>query len=119
MTRSVPEWIGKTDNTPIPPRVKLRVFEAYHGNCTKCLAKIVGKLTPQYDHAVALINGGENRESNIQLICSECHKLKTKKDVAEKSQVYHKRVKALGIKARRRTIGGRKFNGEPIFPKWK
>lgn len=117
--REVSEWIGKNDDTPIPARVKLRVFEEYNGNCTKCLAKIVGKLVPQYDHAVALINGGHNRESNIQLICSECHKLKTKLDVAEKSIVYHKRIKAVGIKRKKRSMPGRRFDGTPIPPKWK
>ena len=29
MTRSLPEWIGKTDDEPVPLRVKLRVFERH------------------------------------------------------------------------------------------
>lgn len=119
MSRQVPEWIGKTDDTPIPARVKLRVFETAGGQCTNCSLRVGGKLLPFYDHVWAICNGGPNRETNLQLICSECHKLKTKKDVAEKSQVYHKRVKALGIKKRRRTIGGKRFDGTPIHPKWK
>ena len=31
MTRSVPKWIGKTDDAMPPPRVRLRIFEAYNG----------------------------------------------------------------------------------------
>ncbi len=119
MARTTEEWIGKSDDSAIPPRVKLRIFEEYKGHCNKCTCKIVGKLIPQYDHIIALINGGENRESNLQLICSECHKSKTTLDVAEKSQMYHKRIRAAGIKKRRRTIPGRKFDGTPIPPKWK
>lgn len=119
MSRQVPEWIGKTDDTPIPARVKVRIFEAANGHCQTCTLLIAGKLLPAYDHVISLINGGGNRESNLQLLCTPCHALKTKKDVAEKSQIYHKRVKALGIKRKRKTIGGRRFNGEPILPKWK
>ena len=31
LSRSVPEWIGKTDDTPAPPRVRLRVLERCEG----------------------------------------------------------------------------------------
>jgi 5-methylcytosine-specific restriction protein A len=42
MPRSVAEWIGKTDNTPVPPRVKMRIFERHNGRCY---------LTVPQDHA--------------------------------------------------------------------
>ncbi len=119
MSRSLPEWIGKTDDEIAPPRVKVKVFERFDGRCASCGLSIRGKLRPAYDHQRALINGGENREANLQLLCEPCHKLKTKSDVAEKSQMYHKRLKAVGIKRKRRTIGGRKFDGTPVPPKWK
>jgi len=116
MVRQLPEWQGKTDDEAIPARVKLRVYDLYNGNCAICTLKV---LVAAYDHAVAFINCGQHRESNLQLLCVRCHKDKTKVDVAEKSQIYHKRVKAVGIKRKRWTIGGRKFNGQPIPPKWK
>jgi len=50
------------------------------------------------DHKTALVNGGRNAESNLQVLCNWCHSSKTAADVKEKSQVYRKRVKALGIK---------------------
>jgi 5-methylcytosine-specific restriction enzyme A len=31
--RSIPEWIGKTPDSKIPPRVKLRIWERYEGRC--------------------------------------------------------------------------------------
>lgn len=117
--RKVTEWVGLTDDAQVPPRVKLRLWDKYCGNCTKCLSKIVGKLRPEYDHVVALANGGENREGNLALVCSECHKVKTKLDVAEKSHMYHKRLKTIGIRKKRRTIPGRRFNGEPRPSRWK
>jgi|SRR5882724_1783358 len=111
MTRQVPEWQGKTDDEAIPARVKLRVYDLYNGNCAICTLKV---LCAAYDHAVAIVNGGQHRESNLQLLCMRCHKDKTKVDVAEKSQMYHKRVKAVGIKRKGRTIPGRKFDGTPV-----
>ena len=116
MTRQVKEWVAKNDDQSIPDRVKLRVYELYNGNCAICTGQV---LVAAYDHAVALVNGGQHRETNLQLLCVRCHKDKTKVDVAEKSRVYHKRLKAVGIKPKRRTIGGRKFNGTPVPPKWK
>lgn len=110
MSRSLPEWIGTNDDTPIPPRVKLRIFERYNKTCCVCSRPVVGRLLPAYDHIVAIINGGRNIESNIQLLCSACHTAKTATDVAEKSAIYNKRAKRLKLK-RRRLIPGSKGSG--------
>lgn len=117
--RQVPEWIGKTDDSPIPPRVRLRVFDRCGGICAWSQRKIGAGEHWQLDHVVALVNGGQHRESNLAPVLTEPHKAKTKLDVAEKSQMYHKRLKAVGIKRKRWTIGGRKFDGTPVPPKWK
>lgn len=109
MSREVPEWRGKNDDTAIPPRVKLRVFDRCGGRCFSCTNLIVGKLLPAYDHIKALVNGGEHRETNLQLLCVPCHKLKTQADVAEKSEVYEKRLKAVGIDSPRKSIQSRGF----------
>ena len=42
MIRTTPEWIGKTDDTPVPPHVRLRIFERFGGICCECTIKIVG-----------------------------------------------------------------------------
>ena len=120
MSRTVAEWIGRTDDEAIPLRVKVRVFERAGGRCPHCTLLIAGKLRPAYDHAIALINGGENRESNLQLLCVPCHAKKTKADVAEKSTVARKRQKHLGIRKPSRFPGSRdsgwkrKMNGEVV-----
>ena len=119
MSRKVPEWKGATHDSQIPPRVKVRLFERFHGRCNHCGTRIVGGRLPAYDHITPLIGGGENRESNLQLLCSPCHGTKTKIDVAEKSKLYHKKVKAIGIRRKRRTIPGRRFDGTPVPSKWK
>jgi 5-methylcytosine-specific restriction protein A len=40
----------------------------------------------EVDHKIAIINGGENRESNLQLLCRNHHKAKSRADVALKSK---------------------------------
>lgn len=97
MTRSVPEWIGATDDTAIPPRVKARVFLAHDGICHISGRKIRPGEAWQCDHVKALINGGENRESNLAPALAEAHREKTAEDVAIKSKVARTRAKHLGI----------------------
>jgi 5-methylcytosine-specific restriction protein A len=119
MSRSVAEWIGKTDDSAIPPRIRLRVFERDSGIC-QCGCEMV--IFPgdkwETDHLVALINGGENREANLRTMLAKHHKLKTAQDVAEKAKVNRKKASHLGIKRRRRTIPGRKFDGTPLPARW-
>jgi 5-methylcytosine-specific restriction protein A len=106
MPRSTEEWIGKSDDDQIPPRVRIRVFTKYDGVCQECQTKIVAKRWI-CDHRIAIINGGENRESNLAPIHEACDKTKTAADVAEKSKVYRKKAKHLGLKLRK----GRPFPG--------
>lgn len=113
MSRHVTEWIGTTDDTPVPPRVRLRVFLKFNGICQECSAKIIGKRWI-CDHRIALINGGENRESNLGPIHEACDKKKTAADVAEKSATASKRMMNYGIKKTGWTIPGRRFDGTPI-----
>lgn len=102
MGRAVAEWIGKTDDTIPPPRVCLRIFNRCEERCMGCSRKVGNGLRYAFDHIKALINGGENRESNIQILCEECHKKKTRVDVAEKARVNRIRSKHLGIKPKGR-----------------
>src|SRR5262245_19063985 len=71
--RTIPEWIGATPDTPPPPRVQIRVYLKHHGKCPKRTRPLQPKSWA-CDHIVALINGGENRESNLQPLCVRpCH----------------------------------------------
>lgn len=98
--RDVPEWIGRDDDTPVPPRVRLRVFDAKGGRCHKCRRKIRVGESWTCEHVKAIINGGENRESKLDLTCSNCLPEKNADDVAEKSKVYKIRAKHLGIETK-------------------
>lgn len=116
MSRDVPEWRGKNDDTPIPPRVKLRVFEAYGGKCHWTGQKIMPGDAWDADHIVALINGGENREANLApILRGKAHKEKTAQDVAIKSKTARMRAKHLGIFPR--PVGNARLQSRNTFGK--
>jgi 5-methylcytosine-specific restriction endonuclease McrA len=115
MSRTIDEWIGKTDDTPAPPRVRLRVFEAHGGVCHITGRKITPADKWDLDHVVALCNGGENRESNLAPALRSAHKTKTAEDVAQKAKDRRIRQKHLGIAPKKKKIPYRKFNGEPVY----
>lgn len=112
--RSLPEWIGKTDDDPVPRRVRARVFLRFDGRCQECGVKIRGKRWI-CDHRTALINSGENRENNLGPIHEACDKIKTASDVAIKSKVARMRKKHLGIKPDRTIRAWRKFDGTAVY----
>lgn len=109
MSRETPEWIGKTDDSTIPPRVRLRVFERHGGICHLSGRKIAPGEPWDCDHVIALINGGEHRESNFAPALRDKHREKTAADVAEKSRTNRKRMKNLGIGPARKKLQGQGF----------
>jgi 5-methylcytosine-specific restriction enzyme A len=113
--RTVSEWIGKSDDDKIPDRVKDRVCAKADGCCRKCSRRIGGKLRAEFDHEIPLIVGGEHRENNLQLLCSECHQAKTVLDVKLKAKVSRVRKRHLGIKKPRTIRAWRRFDGEPVY----
>lgn len=120
VTRSVPEWIGKTDDTPVPDRVKLRVFEKYEGKCY--LSGI--RLTPgtwEVEHIQAIINGGENRESNLAPVSKgKVHQAKSREDVKIRAITYRKKKANIGLRKKSRMPGSKdspwrkKLNGQVV-----
>lgn len=109
MPRSVPLWVGKTDDTPIPARAKIRIYERFGGRCAHCGNKV---LPAEYDHIVPLVAGGRNSEDNIQLLCRPCHQAKTAEDVAEKSKVARIKAKHIGADRKKgRPMPGTKASG--------
>lgn len=96
MARQTKEWRAKSDDTKAPPRVRLRVFDKAGGVCHICDLPIKSGETWELDHVVALINGGENRETNLAPAHKHCHIAKTSLDAGEKSKVARVRKKHVG-----------------------
>lgn len=112
MTRSVPEWIGRTPDSTPPPRVKLRVLERHNYTCFWSKQKINPGDKVEFDHVIALVLGGENRESNLVPALSEEHKVKTRKDVIEKVKRAKSLKKRYGLaKKTSRPMNGSKASG--------
>ncbi|MEC9268528.1 MAG: HNH endonuclease signature motif containing protein [Pseudomonadota bacterium] len=110
--RSVPLWSGKTADTAIPPKVKRRVLDRAGDCCEGCGRKVgPGGEAYQIDHVLALINGGTNTEDNLQVLCTGCHGLKTKEDVAVKAKIARVRNKHMGLHKAKRKIPGSKGTG--------
>jgi 5-methylcytosine-specific restriction enzyme A len=115
LPRSVPEWIGRTPDSNPPPRVRLRIFDRYNGRCQcGCNREIRPGEAWDLEDTIAIINGGERRESNMKPWLSEHHRDKTRNDVAEKAMVYRKRAAHVGIRKPRTITAWRKFNGDIV-----
>src|SRR5215469_5550332 len=109
--RSIPEWIGKSDDDRIPDRVRVRVFARHNGRCHCCGRLILVGEAWELDHVIAIANGGEHRESNLKPILTEHHRNKTRLDTAIKSKSYAVRRKILGLKKPKRPLIGSKASG--------
>ena len=112
--RSIDEWIGKSDDSPVPAGVRLRIFDRCGGRCHVSGRLIRAGERWDLDHIIALGNGGRHRESNLAPALTAPHREKTTQDVKEMATVRRKRKKHLGIQSRKRKIPGRRFDGTPI-----
>src|SRR5690348_6861813 len=98
MPRAVEEWIGSSPDAKVPDRVRLRIFDREDGRCWISGRKIRPGDLWDLDHKIALINGGEHRESNLFPALRDKHREKTRADVAEKAKTAAVRKKHLGIR---------------------
>lgn len=96
MPRAVPEWFGKNDDQ-MPPRsvfdrlwVKQDGKDAITGVPFKPGDRIVR------DHIIPLADGGENRESNLQLILEATSIKKTSQEATERARYRSIRSKHRG-----------------------
>src|SRR5262245_5113897 len=111
--RSTLEWIGKTDDAQPPDRVRMRVFVHYKGRCQCGCDRLIYVGEPwELEHRIALINGGQNIESNLIPLLREHHKSKTKTDLARKAKIYAIQKRHYGVrKPRGQPMPGTKASG--------
>lgn len=93
MTRFVPEWIADNDDQDIPKRVKDRIWPREGGRCYLTGRKIMPGDAFEFEHVIALTNGGQHRESNIRLALKAPHKFKTKQDIDVRVKTTRQRLK--------------------------
>lgn len=114
MARSVPEWIGKSDDSAIPDHVKLRIWDREQGRCYLTGRKLrAGEY--DFEHVIALSlwtgDGHGNRESNIRLVYRPKHREKTAQDRKAKAKSDAIRKKHVGIYRPKQKIPSKPFCG--------
>ena len=110
MAREVPEWIAKHDDQKVPDRVRMRVFDRERGIC-HLTGAVIDPVRDAWDldHKVALILGGEHRESNLFPALRDPHRKKTAAEMAVKSKIAKIRQKYLGIKKSKTPLTNPRF----------
>lgn len=98
--RTVPEWIGAHPDQAIPKHVQLRIWDRCGGRCHKSKRKILVGDKWQFDHVVALRDGGQHREFNIAPILDAPHKEKTAAEASDRAWVDRVKAKHVGIRKR-------------------
>lgn len=83
--------------------------------CQKCNAKLkTGNW--HIDHKIRLKDGqGNNRELNLQILCTQCHKEKTAKENSDQAKANRIKAKTYGVKRKSKFRGWRKMNGEVVW----
>lgn len=97
MARAVPEWIGRNDNAMPGKNVRDRISLQTGDACAECQKPFGPTNRPHCDHILALADGGENRERNMQMLCTECHLRKTSKEATARAKTRSIRAKHLGL----------------------
>ena len=115
--RSVPEWIGKTDDQDVPIRVRKRVYDRAMGYCAISGRKIGSGELWQLDHTVPLWAGGEHRESNLRPVLAEAHAKKTAQEATGRAKEARLRARHLGLRRPTTFRGWRKFDGTLVWAK--
>ncbi|WP_333826842.1 HNH endonuclease [Pararhodobacter sp.] len=108
MPRAVEQWIGKTDDTPPPPRVKERILRAFGGRCAITGREFRPGDVIEFDHIIPLAIGGQNAEANLQPVTSEGHAQKTPHDLRAKAKASRVFKKRWGLAGPKRIIPGSK-----------
>lgn len=107
--RSVEEWVGRTPDSKIPERVRLRIWRREKGRCYLTGAKIFPGDTFEFEHKKRLDDGGENRESNIYLALKEPHKRKSAEERKRAKKADDTAKRYVGIRTPKTRLKGRPF----------
>ena len=98
-----------TKRREFSPKVKGQAFARADGRCEKCTAYLIaGKY--HYDHVTADALGGKPTLANCEVLCTNCHSEKTRKqDVPRIAKKNRQHLKHIGAKApSKRPIPGSK-----------
>lgn len=118
MSRSVPEWVGRTDDSMPSDKCKTRILERQGWKCATSGVEFRDGVKAEFDHITPLWLGGENREGNLQAITKEAHAAKTKTEATVRAKVHRNQIKR--ISGKKKATSGfsqrfkRKMNGDVV-----
>lgn len=95
--RTVNEWVGKTADSKPPKSVIDRLFLRQGGRCAITGRKMMPGETKHADHVVPLKDGGNNSESNLQLVLADAHREKTSHENRGRAKERRIRLKHAGL----------------------
>lgn len=113
MSRSVPEWFGKSPDSMPPASVKRRILDRQDNRCAITGLEFTPQDPPEFDHIVAIWLKGKNCESNLQAIRASVHKRKTKTEATVRAKVNRIRSKHYSLSQSKNPLPGGKKS------KWK
>jgi 5-methylcytosine-specific restriction endonuclease McrA len=116
MSQVQPQAHEPVDATPrLASAARRRAFRLEHddGNCPMCGLHLLC-LPVHIDHILPVELGGEDTEANWQLLCIDCHKIKTRDDIKRIAKARRQRAKHNGtMPASPFKLKGRGFSKRP------
>ena len=109
MSRTVDEWIGRTDDSMPSSGAKDRIRARQNNRCALTDVELRPGIKVEYDHIVPLWLGGRNAESNLQAVTSAAHKLKTGAEAKVRGKTNRTRKKHLGIYQPKSALSNSRF----------
>lgn len=100
MPRKNEEWIGRNDDAMPPRSVFDRLWDKQDGKDAITGVPFTSKDKVIRDHIVPLADGGENRESNLQLITADTHKTKTRVEATARAKARRNHERDRGYQRR-------------------
>lgn len=94
--RNIKEWIGRNDDAMPPRSVFDRLWEKQGGKDAITDLPFQPGDKVVRDHIIPLADGGENRESNLQLITEQTHRKKTAQEALERAEYRTRRASHRG-----------------------
>lgn len=98
---------------------KVEIFQRANGHCENpaCRRKIVGRLTPNYDHIIPDAVADKSKPLTAkdgQLLCSDCHAVKTNEQNAGPASRGDKTEIAKTVRLIANRAGVKKQKGRPL-----
>lgn len=67
--------------SPVPTQLRKRILSRDNHTCQKCGVHRSDNVRLEVDHITPVAEGGTDAEENLQVLCSRCHRRKTRSEI--------------------------------------